>query len=258
MVAEWGNYPRIRAQGGERKKKIAAFPFCILQAFRRGGMNKQLLTFFALLGTFVFAATAMADPAVTAKLAGRHAHRLLIQTARHASFAGSTLRLEGVGAESVMFSDRPQRIADTMPTARLITLWARKGGTFEKVPPNAGITFIANDRLGTATVELSKPSWMAQICPTKCVFSKVSYRRLLRLSRSSLTISVPVARTAGFKFRVRRGEPWGNRADLGTRDRLEGRPAVSHISRKTSEMPRIPCTQLWTGPRVRLSLRKGA
>jgi hypothetical protein len=157
MVAEWGNYPRIRAQGGERKKKIAAFPFCILQAFRRGGMNKQLLTFFALLGTFVFAATAMADPAVTAKLAGRHAHRLLIQTARHASFAGSTLRLEGVGAESVMFSDRPQRIADTMPTARLITLWARKGGTFEKVPPNAGITFIANDRLGTATVELSKP-----------------------------------------------------------------------------------------------------
>jgi hypothetical protein len=33
---------------------------------------------------------------------------------------------------------------------------------------------------------------------------------------------------------------------------------VSHISRKTSEMPRISCTQLWTGPRVRLSLRRDA
>jgi hypothetical protein len=39
---------------------------------------------------------------------------------------------------------------------------------------------------------------------------------------------------------------------------LRVRPAVSHISRKTSEMPRISCTQLWTGPRVRLSLRRGA
>src|ERR1700730_15983832 len=33
---------------------------------------------------------------------------------------------------------------------------------------------------------------------------------------------------------------------------------VSHISRKTSEIPRISCTQPWTRPRVRLSLRKGA
>src|SRR5271168_4014795 len=39
---------------------------------------------------------------------------------------------------------------------------------------------------------------------------------------------------------------------------LRGRFVISHISRKTSEMPRISCTQLWIGPRVRLSLRKGA
>jgi len=36
------------------------------------------------------------------------------------------------------------------------------------------------------------------------------------------------------------------------------RTVVSHISRKTSEMPRISCTQPQTEPRVRLSLRKGA
>ena len=44
----------------------------------------------------------------------------------------------------------------------------------------------------------------------------------------------------------------------GDRAGLRGRPAVSHISRKTSEMPRISCTQIWKEPRVRLSLRKGA
>jgi hypothetical protein len=36
------------------------------------------------------------------------------------------------------------------------------------------------------------------------------------------------------------------------------RAAVSHISRKTSEMPRISCTLRQRRPRVRLSLRKGA
>ena len=34
------------------------------------------------------------------------------------------------------------------------------------------------------------------------------------------------------------------------------RSVVSHISRKTSEMPRISCTQRWTRPRVRLSLKE--
>jgi hypothetical protein len=36
------------------------------------------------------------------------------------------------------------------------------------------------------------------------------------------------------------------------------RSVVSHISRKTSEIPRISCTLPWTRLRVRLSLRKGA
>jgi hypothetical protein len=67
---------------------------------------------------------------------------------------------------------------------------------------------------------------------------------------------------AGFAHRFRPtyaaanvGYPCGS---VGPSTGLRGRPAVSHISRKTSEMPRISCTQLWTGPRVRLSLRKGA
>jgi hypothetical protein len=51
------------------------------------------------------------------------------------------------------------------------------------------------------------------------------------------------------------GHPYGV---VGTVKGVGGRPAVSHISRKTSEMPRISCTQLWTGPRVRLSLKRAA
>jgi hypothetical protein len=37
------------------------------------------------------------------------------------------------------------------------------------------------------------------------------------------------------------------------RDELEGKACGIHISRKTSEMLRISCTQLWTGQRARLS-----
>jgi hypothetical protein len=51
------------------------------------------------------------------------------------------------------------------------------------------------------------------------------------------------------------GHPCGS---VGAGTGLRERSAVSHISRKTSEMPRISCTQLWKGPRVRLSLRRGA
>jgi hypothetical protein len=39
---------------------------------------------------------------------------------------------------------------------------------------------------------------------------------------------------------------------------LGARAVESHISRKTSEMPRISCTQFWKEPRVRLSLRRAA
>jgi hypothetical protein len=117
-------------------------------------VDRKMFFFLAVLTAALFVGRAVADPTVTTKLAGREAHWLLIQTARHASFAGNTLRLEGIDAESVMFSDRPQRIADTIRTTKLVTLWT---GSFSKVPPNAGITFIANDTLGTATVELSKP-----------------------------------------------------------------------------------------------------
>ncbi len=56
------------------------------------------------------------------------------------------------------------------------------------------------------------------------------------------------------------GEMWG--ATVGrpfTTWTDTSRSAVeSHISRKTSEIPRISCTQHRTRPLVRLSLRKGA
>jgi hypothetical protein len=44
----------------------------------------------------------------------------------------------------------------------------------------------------------------------------------------------------------------------GNRDSLRARTAVSHISRKTSEMLRISCMRLWIGQRVRLSVRRAA
>jgi hypothetical protein len=64
-----------------------------------------------------------------------------------------------------------------------------------------------------------------------------------------------VLRTS-FSAQVRWSEPGAPLKSCEACSRLGGRPAVSHISQKTSETPRISGTQLRTVPRVRLSFRE--
>jgi hypothetical protein len=78
--------------------------------------------------------------------------------------------------------------------------------------------------------------------------------RLLPASRSLLMKQgVGLERTAvvrlrpSFSAHVRWGERGAPLRICETAGGLRGRPAVSHISRKTSEMPGISCTQLSTG-----------
>ena len=60
-------------------------------------------------------------------------------------------------------------------------------------------------------------------------------------------------------FDMRAGEAEsGTLTFFPTFERITSSAVVSHISRKTSEIPRISCTWHSTRPRVRLSLRKGA
>jgi hypothetical protein len=66
----------------------------------------------ALLGITLLAGPALADPAVTAKAAGKEASWLFIQTAQSAQFDGKTLTLKNISPSVVMFTDRPARAAE--------------------------------------------------------------------------------------------------------------------------------------------------
>lgn len=100
-----------------------------------------------------------ADPRETVKAAHREkAGWLFIQTAHGATFDGKTLTLTNVDPVILMFSDRPTRVAESVPLADFLRAWdAKKSGGFETDPPNAGITFIADSNLSTVSVELKQP-----------------------------------------------------------------------------------------------------
>jgi hypothetical protein len=58
----------------------------------------------------------------------------------------------------VMFTDRPKRAAEAIPTATFVKDWGIKGkNSFVANPPNAGLTSIVDGKLQTATVELKQP-----------------------------------------------------------------------------------------------------
>ena len=112
----------------------------------------------ALLSAALLSSPAWADPVETAKAAGKDASWLFIQTAQKVTFDGKTLTLSGVSPSVVMFTDRPKRAAETIPTATFLKSWDVGGkGSFKSDPPNAGLTSIVDGKLQTATVELTKP-----------------------------------------------------------------------------------------------------
>ena len=112
----------------------------------------------ALLGAALLAGPALAEPAETAKAAGKDASWLFIQTAQQVQFDGKMLTLKNVNPSVVMFTDRPARMAEAIPTATFLKGWDKGGkNSFKSDPPNAGLTTLVDGKLQTATVELSQP-----------------------------------------------------------------------------------------------------
>ena len=82
-----------------------------------------------------FVGAALAAPAVplvsavaqTVKEPAKQADFLFVQTAKGIAFDRPTgnLTLEGVSPVTVMFSDRPERIAANMKTAAFVPFWSR-------------------------------------------------------------------------------------------------------------------------------------
>jgi len=97
-----------------------------------------------------------------AQAAGKSAEMvdfLFVQTAKSMRFDQATgkLTLEGVSSITLFFSDRPERIAGNMRTAKFIPLWSEGQSSFRSDPPNADVSIIEGDALRQVVVELRDP-----------------------------------------------------------------------------------------------------
>jgi hypothetical protein len=113
----------------------------------------------------LLAATAVAATAVPplgprlAQAADEMADFLFVQTASAMTFdkAASRLTLKGVGATTLFFSDRPERIAGNMDTAAFIPFWSKGKDSFLSDPPNADLSILEGGELKQVVVVLENP-----------------------------------------------------------------------------------------------------
>jgi hypothetical protein len=112
----------------------------------------------------LLAATAVAATAVPLRprpvqAADEVADFLFVQTASAMTFdkAASKLTLEGIGATTLFFSDRPERIAGNMDTTAFVPFWSKGKDSFLSDPPNADLSILEADKLQQVVVVLENP-----------------------------------------------------------------------------------------------------
>lgn len=82
---------------------------------------------------------------------------LFAQTGSGFTSDGKTLTITRVSAQTLMFSDRPERMTADAPTAKFVAFWTEGRSSFEKDPPNASVAFTADGKPDLAVVELRNP-----------------------------------------------------------------------------------------------------
>ncbi|MEH3148289.1 MAG: hypothetical protein PGN34_23850 [Methylobacterium frigidaeris] len=85
------------------------------------------------------------------------ANWLFVQTAASASVEGNTLTLKGVSPQTLMFTDRPERMTGDAPTAKFVSYWTSGKSDFQKDPPNATLSVDVDGTAHVAVVELTEP-----------------------------------------------------------------------------------------------------
>jgi hypothetical protein len=112
-----------------------------------------------LLAATAVAATAVPLGSRLAQAADDMADFLFVQTASAMTFdqATSKLTLEGVGATTLFFTDRPERIAGNMKTTAFIPFWSEGKDSFLSDPPNADLSILEADTLRQVVVVLEGP-----------------------------------------------------------------------------------------------------
>ncbi len=112
-----------------------------------------------LIALSALAASPFLLQAVSAEEA-KQADFLFVQNAKGMIFDKATnkLTLEGISPISVMFTDRPERIAGHMKTTAFVPFWSTGKDSFLSDPPNADVSILEGDQLQQIVVTLMDPS----------------------------------------------------------------------------------------------------
>jgi hypothetical protein len=78
-------------------------------------------------------------------------------TAKGCDYVDGVLTLREVGATSIIFADRPKRMAGHIQTKELIDGWSEGPDSFEKIPPNADLSIFTSPTPTNAVVTLLHP-----------------------------------------------------------------------------------------------------
>lgn len=122
----------------------------------RGPSRRQLLARGAGLAALAGLATAVAAEDTPA--AGM-ADFLFVQTAKGMAYDAdqNRLTLKAVSPITLFFTDRPERVAGNMETARFVPFWSQGADSFQSDPPNADLSILEDGKLRQTVVELRDP-----------------------------------------------------------------------------------------------------
>jgi hypothetical protein len=98
----------------------------------------------------------------TLAAAAETAEFLFVQSARHLRYANGKLTLVDVSPMTVIFSDRPQRLAGHMLTEDFVPFWSEGEDSFEDDPPNADLSLLEGERVENIVLTLHEPELAGQ------------------------------------------------------------------------------------------------
>jgi hypothetical protein len=138
----------VRLASGEKCMSSKAFFTKTLTAF---GVAVALTAGSAVAISSAGAAT---KPAAT-----KTGEFLFVQTSQGMTYDAKTktLALTGVSPVTLFFTDRPDRVAGNMTTAKFVPFWSQGKDSFSKDPPNADLSILENGKLNQVVVELKNP-----------------------------------------------------------------------------------------------------
>jgi len=82
---------------------------------------------------------------------------LFVMNAKGCEYSNGKLTLRGIGGTTVIFSDRPKRMAGHIQTKDVVEGWSEGPDSFAKNPPNADLSIFTASEPKNAVVELRNP-----------------------------------------------------------------------------------------------------